>query len=139
MKCTATNTNGDSCSCLFNVVVTDNIEPTAVCQTASVQLDATGDGTIEASAIDNGSNDACGIRGLAASPSTFTCANVGANTVTLTATDNNGNDGTCPATVMVVDDTAPSAVCTAVTVQLDASGQGATTAAAVSADSTDNW
>ncbi|MCB0535865.1 MAG: hypothetical protein KDD14_26925, partial [Saprospiraceae bacterium] len=55
---------------------------------------------------------------LSASPTDFTCANVGANTVTLTVTDNNSNTATCTATVTVEDNVAPVAVCQDLTVNV---------------------
>jgi len=54
--------------------------------------------------VDNGSSDNCGIPTLSVSPSGFDCTNLGANTVTLTATDTYGNDSTCQAIVTVADD-----------------------------------
>ena len=54
--------------------------------------------------------------------SSFTCAEVGANTVTFTVTDNNGNVSTCTSTVTVEDNVNPTAICQDITVQLDASG-----------------
>jgi PKD repeat protein len=57
--------------------------------------------------VDNGSNDACGIASLcSARPHSF--AEVGANTVTLTVTDVNGNVSTCTTVVTVVDNVRPS-------------------------------
>jgi len=47
------------------------------------------------------------------SPSTFTCADKGANTVTLTVKDAANNSATCQATVTVVDTTPPSITCQA--------------------------
>jgi hypothetical protein len=109
----------------------------AVCQNVTVQLDNTGNGSTTAAAVDNGSNDACGIGSLSLSQTAFTCANVGANTVTLTVTDVNGNTATCTATVTVEDNVAPVANCQNVTVQLDNTGNGSTTAAAVDNGSSD--
>ena len=54
----------------------------------------------------------------------FTCANVGANTVTLTVVDVNGNISTCTSTITVQDNINPTAICQNLTVQLDANGQG---------------
>ena len=47
------------------------------------------------------STDNCAVASISVSPSSFTCANVGANTVTLTVTDVYGNSSTCTATPMV--------------------------------------
>ncbi|MEZ5022241.1 MAG: hypothetical protein R2728_03065 [Chitinophagales bacterium] len=68
---------------------------------------------------------------LVLSQTEFVCSEVGGNTVTLTVTDNNNNVSTCTATVTVEDNVAPVATCQDVTVQLDASGNGSTTATAV--------
>jgi hypothetical protein len=61
-----------------------------------------GTASITTADVDNNSNDACGIAGLSVSPNTFNCDNIGANTVVLTVTDNNGNSSTCNATVTVI-------------------------------------
>ncbi len=77
--------------------------PTVVCQDITVQLDATGNATITADAIENGSFGNCGktIASSAINIDTFTCLNIGNNTVTLTVTDSEGIQGTCTATVTV--------------------------------------
>ncbi|MEO0497758.1 MAG: hypothetical protein AAF141_10370, partial [Pseudomonadota bacterium] len=61
---TVTDTNGNVDSCTATVTVEDNVQPTVVCQDIKVQLDTTGNATITASQIDNGSNDACGIASM---------------------------------------------------------------------------
>ncbi|MEY8867889.1 hypothetical protein AB9K24_00150, partial [Meridianimaribacter flavus] len=94
-----TDNNGNVSTCSATVTVEDNTAPTAVCQNATVVLDASGNGSITTSDIDNGSNDACGIASMSLDQTSFDCSNVGANTVTLTVTDNNGNVSTCSATV----------------------------------------
>ncbi|WP_347839516.1 HYR domain-containing protein [uncultured Draconibacterium sp.] len=91
-------------SCSFDVTVTDNQPPTALCQDTTIQLDATGNATITPADIDNGSSDNCGVPTLSLDITTFDCTNLGANTVTLTATDSVGNTATCTATV-TIDDT----------------------------------
>jgi hypothetical protein len=105
---TVTDNNGNVSTCSTTVTVQDNTAPTAVCQNATVVLDASGNGSITTSDIDNGSNDACGIASMSLDQTSFDCSNVGANTVTLTVTDNNGNVSTCSATVTVQDNTAPT-------------------------------
>ena len=42
------------------VTVEDNVNPTAICQDITVQLDASGNATIAEDAVNNGSSDACG-------------------------------------------------------------------------------
>jgi hypothetical protein len=133
---TVVDVNGNSSTCTADVTVIDNIAPVAVCQNISINLDATGNATIIAADINNGSSDACGVT-LAASLTSFTCANVGANSVVLTVTDPSGNFTTCTSTVTVVDVTAPLAVCQDVTVQLDATGNATVTGAMINNGSSD--
>jgi hypothetical protein len=134
---TVTDNNSNTASCNADVTVIDNIAPVALCQAVTVQLDATGNGSTTAAAVDAGSNDACGIASLNLSQTAFTCAHVGANNVTLTVTDNNGNPSTCIAAVTVQDNVAPEALCQNVTIQLNASGTGSTTAGIVNNNSND--
>ncbi|MCB9235050.1 MAG: HYR domain-containing protein [Bacteroidia bacterium] len=134
---TVTDNNGNISTCSAIVQVEDNVAPVALCQDVTVQLDASGNGSTTAVAVDNGSNDACGIQSLALSATSFNCGNVGANPVTLTVTDNNGNISTCSANIQVEDNVAPVALCQDVTVQLDASGNGSTSAQAVDNGSND--
>src|SRR5690606_7348083 len=103
------------------VIVEDNVDPVAAAKDITVQLDANGAATITAADIDNGSNDACGIASLSLDVTEFDCNNVGANTVILTVTDNNGNISTATAVVTVEDNVDPVAIAKDITVQLNAS------------------
>jgi hypothetical protein len=134
---TATDVNGNAGTCTSTVTVEDNVLPDALCQDITVQLDALGAGSAAAAAVDNGSNDACGIASLVLSQTDFDCSEVGANNVTLTVIDVNNNVSTCDATVTVEDNVAATALCQDVTVQLDVTGNGSTTAAAVDNGSND--
>jgi hypothetical protein len=134
---TVIDNNGNISTCVAVVTVEDNVAPVAVCEDVTVQLGADGNGSTTAAAVGGFSNDACGIASLSLSQYNFICSEVGGNTVTLTVIDNNGNTSTCDATVTVEDKVAPVAICQNVTVQLDATGNGSTTAAAVNNNSTD--
>lgn len=118
---TVTDNNGNASTCSATVTIQDNIAPVALCQNVTLQLDANGDATLSANEVDNGSNDACGIANLAVDPVAWNCNDV-QNTATLTATDNNGNQSTCTATITLEDSTLPVALCQDVTLQLDANG-----------------
>jgi hypothetical protein len=135
---TVTDVNGLQSTCTATVTVADNIAPTALCQDVTVYLDADGNASVTAAQVNNGSYDNCGIQEMSVSPSTFTCADVGPNTVTLTVTDVNGLQSTCTATVTVADNIAPTALCQDVTVYLDADGNASVTAAQVNNGSYDN-
>lgn len=109
------------------VIVEDNVAPTAICQDITIQLDALGNASITTTDIDNGSNDACGIASLSLNQTSFDCSNIGANTVTLTVTDVNGNSSACNATVTVEDNINPTTICQNVILQLDALGNASIT------------
>jgi len=85
----------------------------AIGKNITVNLDATGNVTITGAQVDNGSSSTCGIKTLSVSPNTFTCANIGANSVILTVTDNNNNVATCTPTVTVQDNIPPTIICPA--------------------------
>ncbi|NPD48160.1 hypothetical protein HNS40_21570, partial [Lentimicrobium sp. S6] len=122
---TITDSNGNDATCMTTVTVNDNIAPVAVCNPITVELDATGNYMLTSTDIDAiglGSYDNCAIATMTVLPNSFTCADAGPNTVTLTITDSNGNDATCMTTVTVNDNIAPVAVCNPITVELDATG-----------------
>jgi gliding motility-associated-like protein len=135
---TVTDGSGNSNTGTATVTVEDNVAPTVVTQNISVQLDGTGNATITAAQIDNGSSDACGIASMSLDISAFTTANIGTNTVTLTVTDVNGNSNTGTATVTVQDNVPPIVVTQDITIQLDASGNASITATQIDNGSTDN-
>ncbi|MDN5215016.1 leucine-rich repeat protein [Fulvivirgaceae bacterium BMA12] len=83
------------------VTIVDDIAPIAVAKDYTVKLDASGNASIQASDINNGSLDNCGIKTVTVSPSSFDMTNLGDNTVSMTVTDNNGNQHTATATVSV--------------------------------------
>ncbi|MEI7595673.1 MAG: HYR domain-containing protein, partial [Bacteroidota bacterium] len=135
---TATDGSGNASTCSYTVTVNDNQAPTALCQNLTVQLDASGNASITANQIDNGSTDNCGIQSIEISQSTFTCLNRGPNTVTLTVTDLSNNTATCTSTVTVQDVILPVAVCKDITVQLASNGTATITGADVNNGSSDN-
>ncbi|MCC5945723.1 MAG: carboxylesterase family protein [Bernardetiaceae bacterium] len=135
---TATDAVGNTATCTMNITVTDDIDPVAVCQNITIALDADGNATIVAAALDGGSTDNCSIASFAASETNFTCADIGDNTVTLTVTDGSGNTDECDAIVTVEDTLAPNAVCQNITIALNASGNASITAADIDNGSTDN-
>ncbi len=125
---TVTDVNGDSDVCTATVTVEDNMAPTAVCQNATVILDAQGNGSVQASALDGGSTDNCSTTFLYIPTAyAFTCSSVGPNTVTLTVVDESLNTSNCTATVTVIDNIFPDITCPGDIVQNNDPGQcGAT-------------
>ncbi|PXX96184.1 hypothetical protein DF185_20610 [Marinifilum breve] len=95
----------------LNIVARVGNSPIANCKDLTVQLDAAGNASISADDINNGSNDvetADADLILSIDKSNFDCSDVGANTVTLTVEDEDGNESTCIANVTVEDNVAPS-------------------------------
>ena len=97
----AVDATGNTSSGSFLVTVNDVTAPTVLTQNISVTL-AGGTASITAAQVENGSTDACGIASRSVSPSAFTCATTGPQTVTLTVTDVHGNTATGTATVTVL-------------------------------------
>ncbi|MFE3866451.1 S8 family serine peptidase [Flavobacterium sp. LS2P90] len=120
------------------VTVIDNVLPTVITKNITIQLNAAGTASIVVADINNGSTDNCGITTLTLDKTSFTCANAGANTVTLRVTDTNGNVATKTAIVTVEDKIAPVTLTKNITVQLGASANVLITAADVNNGSTDN-
>lgn len=124
VEVTVTDGGGLSAMCSYTVTVTDDEAPMAVCNDVTLALDATGSATVTFDMIDGGSTDNCGIVAEAFnSPSVFDCSNLGANTVSYSVFDAEGLEGTCTATVTVVDELAPTVTCSDATFGTSADGQ----------------
>lgn len=150
------NTNIDSTF----VTIQDIDAPNLVCPSTPINLllDASGNATILASTVGASSTDNCAIslyeiRKVAINPAgfgpwatsqTYTCDDVGLQTVRLRAQDSSGNPnpiGTgilCANAINVVDNIAPVAICNSVSVALGSNGQVTIPASSVSLGSTDN-
>jgi gliding motility-associated-like protein len=120
------------------ITIQDVTNPVVVTQNITVVLNPNGQASVSAAQINNGSTDNCGIGSITLSPSTFTCADIGPNTVTLTVTDSNGNVSTGTAVVTITETTPPTVITRPVTVQLNATGTATISAAQVNNGSTDN-
>jgi hypothetical protein len=116
--------NVDTAYC--EVEVNDVTPPVALCRDTSVILDEDGHGLIfpgwindggdresvpewarTYNDLEGGSYDACGIAEAELSQASFTCADIGENTVTLTVYDPSGHKDQCTSTVTVIDDIPP--------------------------------
>ncbi|MFN8395060.1 MAG: T9SS type A sorting domain-containing protein, partial [Bacteroidia bacterium] len=91
-------------------VVVDSVAPVANCQSVTLTLDNSGNATLTTNDVDNGSSDNCSVDTLTLSQTSFSCANGGSNTVTLTVIDANGNTSTCSSTVIVRSSTLSSSI-----------------------------
>jgi hypothetical protein len=134
---TATDASGNTSSCSFNVTVNDNEAPNVITRDIPVTLDASGNATITADMINNGSTDSCGIASSSLDNDSFSCANVGVNQVILTVIDVNGNSASATANVTVSDVTAPNVITQDIPVSLDATGNATITADMINFNSSD--
>lgn len=112
---TLTLTDATGCEQTFSttISVTDSEAPALVLQNVSVVLDENGEANVTAAQFDAGSSDNCGITDFSINTETFDCTHLGDQTVTVTATDLNGNQSSGMATVTITDDQAPVLTCPA--------------------------
>ena len=97
--------NNVNSTCVVNFNVVDNANPVCNAQNVTVNIDASGNATVTAAQIDNGSTDNCGITSttITAGQTAYTCADVGSTfNVTLQVQDAAGNSSTCSAVVTAV-------------------------------------
>ncbi len=121
---------GNIATCQTNIVVKDDQKPTALCKDALTLALAgannIGKVILKAIDLDNGSSDNCTLATallFKVSKDTFTCNEIGKNTVTLTVTDAVGNAATCQT---ILDITDPQTVCKTVAATAAISGVVAT-------------
>ena len=60
-----TDQGNNTVNCSFNVTVNDNEDPNAICRNRTVNLNASGNGSVTAAQINNGSTDNCSVSSLA--------------------------------------------------------------------------
>ena len=135
---TATDISGNTATCAATITVEDNNKPSANCKSATVQLDAIGNGTLNIAQIDNNSTDNCGITQKTLSKTGYNCTNLGTNTVLFTVTDAAGNSATCSTTVRVEDKINPTATCKPAIIEYNSVGKASLTIADIDDNSTDN-
>lgn len=120
------------------VMVVDNINPVAIAQNITVALNENGIATITGDDLDNGSTDNCSIVNKGVNVSSFSCDNLGANTVTFIVEDAGGNTNSTTAIVTVEDNLNPLAIGQDITVDLAGNPSVTITAEDVNNGSSDN-
>jgi formaldehyde-activating enzyme involved in methanogenesis len=128
----------DSIVTLNLTIIIDSIKPNVLSKPLTVSLDSSGNVSVSANDVDNGSNDNCAIATRILSKSTFNCSDIGSNTVFLIVTDINGNFDLASTVITVQDITPPDVNTNALTVYLDANGNANINSTAVDNGSTDN-
>jgi len=101
---TSTNTDENGCDSIVNVITTlETTPPTAVCQDITVQVEPSGNVTIGATDINDGSSDNCAIQSYSIDNGFFDCDNLGMHSVQLTVTDVHSMTSSCSASVLIED------------------------------------
>ena len=101
---TATDIHGNTGTATQTVTVTDNEKPVVITRPVSVTL-VNGVASVNASMVNNGSTDNCGISNSSITlvgTTIFHCADIGKQTVTLSVSDIHGNTNTADAVVTVI-------------------------------------
>jgi len=115
-------------TCHAQVTISDEWAPSPVCAGfKTIHLDHQGQAQIETIDLLNTPGEACGISSYNLSQTSFDCSQKGLHTVTLTATDLAGNEGSCETTVHVVDTIRPQVTCRDTVLMLDQQGQATLT------------
>ena len=105
---TARDATGNSSSTEVTITLVDEVSPLLKVKTAyQIKLDAEGKATLRWEDIDEGSSDNCSIKDRIISKTTFTCTDLGTNTVTFTVQDATGNTATAEVSLTVVDEAKP--------------------------------
>lgn len=128
--------NLDSCKSIITIL--DDIAPVAKCRDFTLALGTDGVALLTPDLINNRSTDNCGITDYSLDINTFSCDDLGANTVVLTVKDASGLTDNCEATVEVVDLNKPSVFTKNIEVFLDNNGQVEVDPNLVNDNTTDN-
>ena len=83
MTLTVKDAAGNSNSATAIVTVVDAINPVAITQPVTINLDASGTSSVTAAPVNNTSTDNCAVVSWQLDKTTFDCTNAGANAVTL--------------------------------------------------------
>ncbi len=107
-------TDGNDCFLLASAAVAvlpDTTKPVVMAQPLTVYLNTIGEAEITPEMADDGSDDNCGIVTLQLSRDRFSCADIGTQTIALTAIDAAGNEATAAFPVTVLDTIPPNILC----------------------------
>ena len=135
----AADVNGNADTVQVIITVLDTQPAVVIAQNLTLQLDASGQATTTALAVDNGSFDNCGIALVSISQSTFSCADTAApQIITLYVEDVSGNIDSTTVLMTIEDNVAPTVVTTNFTVGLDSFGFASILADSIDDGSSDN-
>jgi hypothetical protein len=104
---TVADASSNSRAASVNIIVIDSMKPVAAAQNRTIYVDGTGNASITAALVNNGSTDNVGVTSLSLSKTSYNCTNLGQNSVVLTVGDASGNVSTANAIVTVLDTIKP--------------------------------
>src|SRR6185436_15877745 len=102
----------NAATCTKTFTVSDTTPPTVACKPFTLVLDNTGHGTLTAANITLSESDNCGVTQRTLSKTSFTCADLGSQSVALTVKDAANNSAGCNATVTVQSNCDDGNACT---------------------------
>lgn len=105
------DSSGNIGSCTANVYVLDTLKPVILCNDTTIYLNNNGQYTIDTSYVHVFSSGVCGIDSVWLNKTSFTCSNVGQDSVIIYAKTNNGIIDSCQSYVYVMDTIKPSITC----------------------------
>ena len=136
---TVTDASGNFAECTSTIEVLDVTPPVAICNDISVLLDENGVADIDINEIGSLSFDLCGSVDLQLSNESVDCSGLDVLTiVTLTVTDESGNETDCDSEIEVIDSTAPIVVCQNAEVYIGAGNIGVLEPTALVVSTNDN-
>jgi hypothetical protein len=135
---TAIDLSGNSISGNVNVLVIDSVFPQAIAQNKTIYLNANGTATLNASQVNNGSLDDCGIASMSLSQTNYNCTDIGPNTVNFSVMDFYGNTTSIPVQITVLDTIKPVTIGQSLTVNLSVSNPANISASQINNGSHDN-
>ncbi len=124
VTCTATDAASNSAQCSFTVTITDSQSPNVACQSNITENTDEGECSTAVDFATPEAADNCpGVGAVTCSPASGSTFQKGTTTVTCSATDAAGNNGSCSFTVTVNDAESPSITCPSNVVSATDSGQ----------------
>ena len=135
---TAIDKNNNTSSFVATVTLKDNILPEIKTKPVTLYLGKDGKASLTAAMMNNGSTDNCKIDSIYFSKNSFTCENIGKDSITFFAKDNYGNISMKKEAITVIDSMVPSILTKDFTLMLDAQGKGTLNVEDIDNGSTDN-
>jgi gliding motility-associated-like protein len=128
------------CSDTVNLYLkfSDTVKPKILLKNPKIYLNASGIASLQLTQLDSGITDNCEVNSIVISKTSFSCNELGKNTVQVTVSDLSGNQNIGSAYVYVIDTIKPSIVSKAANIYLNAAGLATLTTSDVNKSSYDN-